>query len=104
MTSNTEQTLAEQRLALRTKLLTQRQLIEHKLGPLTEATGGYPRSMTMRFVTRQPALVAKLLVGVATLFLGVRIYGSITVAFSVARIVRSTYIASTGRKNKNEPL
>jgi hypothetical protein len=29
--------------------------------------GSYPRSRTMRFLTQQPALIIRLLVGVATL-------------------------------------
>lgn len=97
MTSSAEHSRVEQRLALRRELAAQRQLIAYQLGPSSGITGSFPRSMTMRLVTRQPALAAKLLVGIATFLVGVRIFGSITTALTVARIVRSTYIARSRR-------
>jgi hypothetical protein len=67
MSSATDISLVEQRQSLRRQLQAQRQVIAQQLGPESAMHGSYPRSRTMRFLTQQPALVIRLLVGVATL-------------------------------------
>lgn len=66
MTSTTDVSLIEQRQTLRQRLLAQRLLIMRQLGP-PSVEGGYPRSMTMRLLTRQPALASRLLLAAAAL-------------------------------------
>jgi hypothetical protein len=61
--------LAEQRQSLRRRLQSQRQVIAQQLERGSGMNGGYPRSRTMRFLTRQPALTIRLLVGLATLLM-----------------------------------
>jgi len=76
MISLANASLTEQRLALRQRLQAQREQIARALDP-TPATGsGYPRSMTMRFLIRRPAMAAKLLAGLATLLVGARLFSS----------------------------
>lgn len=70
MTTGTTIPLTEQRQALRRRLLAQRQQIAQQLGPTSETSGSYPRSMTMRFLLRRPALAARLLVGATNLLRG----------------------------------
>jgi hypothetical protein len=69
MSSITDTPLVEQRLSLRRRLQAQRQVIAQQLGQESGMNGSYPRSRTMRFLTltQQPALVIRLLVGLATL-------------------------------------
>jgi hypothetical protein len=66
MSSTTEVSLVEQRQRLCRQLQAQRQLIARRLGPEPEASGRYPRSFTMRLLSFQPALLMRLLVGLAT--------------------------------------
>jgi hypothetical protein len=70
MTTDTMIPLTEQRLALRRRLLVQRQQIAQQLGPKSETSGSYPRSMTMRFLMQRPALAARMLVGLTNLLRG----------------------------------
>ena len=58
MTAASMPTLAEQRLAIRLQLQAQRLSIASLLVPA--AGGHYPRSMTMRLLINQPALLARL--------------------------------------------
>lgn len=75
MNSSTDVSLIEQRQTLRLRLLAQRQLIAHQLGPTPEVNSGYPRSMTMRFLTRRPAALAtRLLVEFASLLVDARFF------------------------------
>jgi len=67
MTSITDASLVEQRQSLRRRLQAQRQVIAQQLAQESGMNAGYPRSRTMRFLTQRPALVIRLLVGVATL-------------------------------------
>lgn len=64
MTLPVEPSLVERRLLLRQRLLTQRMLLAQELGPVPATRSAYPRSITMRLITQQPALVARVLVGV----------------------------------------
>jgi len=74
MTSIADISLVEQRQGLRRRLQVQRQLIANQLGPTPRIDSGYPRSMTMRFLMRRPAMAAKLLAGLATLLVGARFF------------------------------
>jgi hypothetical protein len=65
MSSITDIPLVEQRLSLRRRLQAQRQVIAQQLGQESGMNGNYPRSRTMRFLTQQPALIIRLLVGLA---------------------------------------
>jgi hypothetical protein len=67
MSSIADTPLVEQRLSLRRRLQAQRQVIAQQLGQESGMNGSYPRSRTMRFMTQQPALIIRLLVGLATL-------------------------------------
>ena len=67
MTSITDTSLVEQRESLRRRLQAQRQVIAQQLGQESGMNARYPRSRTMRFLTQQPALIIRLLVGLATL-------------------------------------
>jgi hypothetical protein len=89
-TSATENSLIEQSQILRQQLRAQRKRIGQQIDPVTTVNASYPRSMTMRFITQRPALVAGLVAEVATLFLGARFLKSAMAALSVARIVRSS--------------
>ena len=66
MTSSTDTSFVEQRQSLRRQLQAQRQVIAQQLGQESGMNGSYPRSRTMRFLT-QPALIIRLLVGLASL-------------------------------------
>ena len=85
-----EGSLIEQSQALRQQLRAQRKRIKQQIDPVTAMNTNYPRSMTMRFITQRPALVAGLVTEVATLLLGARLLKSVAAALSVARIVRSS--------------
>ena len=90
MNSSTDVSLVEQRQTLRLRLLAQRQLIAHQLGPTPEDKSSYPRSKTMRFLTRRPGLATSLFGEIATLLIGARFIKSIISVMTLARIVRST--------------
>jgi hypothetical protein len=97
MSSVRDITLFEQRQTLRLRLQEQRQLIAYRLGPAPFATSGYPRSMTMRFLTQRPDLAVRLLSGLATLLVGRRYFRVVATAVAVAGIVRSIAITRPGR-------
>ncbi len=88
MTLSIEVPLVEQRQALRERMRAQRQIIAKQLSPAPEFDGGYPRSKTMRFLTRRPGLAVTLLAEFAALLAGARYVKSMTAASAVARIVR----------------
>jgi hypothetical protein len=67
MSSITDTSLVEQRQSLRRQLQAQRQVIAQRLGQESGMNASYPRSRTMRFLTQRPALIIRLLVGLATL-------------------------------------
>ena len=96
MTPPAELPLVEQRRMLREKMRAQRQLIAEQLGPAPDANGSYPRSKTMRFLTRQSGLAVTLLAEGAALLVGARFARSMRAVTAMARIARA---ASTGRSN-----
>lgn len=67
MSPITDIPLVEQRQSLRRRLQAQRQVIAQQLGQESGMNGSYPRSETMRFLTQRPALIIRLLVGLASL-------------------------------------
>jgi hypothetical protein len=73
MTSAADSFLLEQWQTLRLQLQEQRGVIAQRLGPASSAQpGGYPRSMTMRFLKQQrQGLLIRLVLGSASL-LGAR--------------------------------
>lgn len=86
---NTTHSLPEQRLALRRKLMLQRQRIVHLLSPARDDPGGFPRSMTMRFLLRRRPLVGRILSEAAIVLLGPRLIRSLSGLVGLAGAVRS---------------
>lgn len=72
MTLPAQVPLALQRRALRERMLAQRQVIAARLGPAQDDRDAYPRSRTMRFLTKRPGRVLALLTGLAALLVGAR--------------------------------
>ena len=67
MTPEAQRALDARREALCVHLQAQRQIIAQQLGGETGLRGAYPRSNTMRLLTRQPGLVIRALGGLARL-------------------------------------
>jgi hypothetical protein len=67
MSPGSDGSLLEQRQRLRQRLREQRQFIAQRLGSASEVHSSYPRSITMRLLTRRPGLFIRLLLGFATL-------------------------------------
>lgn len=88
MTTPKTRTLNEQRLELRQQLLAQREQIAHQLQPAPQASNRYPRSSTMRFLTRWQALPIGLVAGAASLLTGRRLAASLVTAITLAQVVR----------------
>jgi len=81
--------IEEQRDALRKRMQLQRQVIAEKLGPPPEMDTGYPRSKTMRFLTRRPGLAATVLAELFGLIVGAHHAKAVTAATALSRIVRA---------------
>ena len=79
----------EQSRALRQRIQSQRAVIAKQLGPVEEPDGSYPRSKTMRFLARSPAVAVTVLAEVATLFMGARHAKAVTAFMALSRIMRS---------------
>lgn len=90
MTPIADPTLLEQRQTLRRQLLQQRQVIAQQIRGQPAPTLGTPRSATMRFLKSRPVLAAFLFRSVARLVLGPSTYRSVTTAFAVLSILRSS--------------
>ena len=91
MTSQREAPIEQQRQALRERIRAQRSLIAEQLGPPPDAGDGssYPRSNTMRFLTRSPAMAVTVLAELAALIVGSRHAKAATAVMAISRIVRS---------------
>ncbi len=87
MNPTEELSLEEKRLQLRQQMWAQRQQLAEKLHP-PPRTDVYPRSMTMRFLTKQGGLRAAL--ALATAFLGTKRFKSLSTLFLVSRMVSSS--------------
>ena len=94
--TDTDIPLSEQREALRQQIRNQRDVISLKFIKATAANNAYPRSVTMRFLTQQPA--AKIIAEAATLFIGARLFKSLPKVLTVAKIIKSF---STSKSNVN---
>ena len=88
MTTPTTRSLDEQRLELRQQLLAQREQIARQLEPAPQAVNGYPRSKTMRFLTRWQALPTGALAGAARFLTGGRLAASLVTAVTLVQAVR----------------
>jgi hypothetical protein len=96
VTSTKDVAFNEQRAALREKIRAQRQLIADQLGPGSADNGSYPRSKTMRFLTRRPGMAVALLAELAALLVGAHYAKSMNAILALARIARTTAGARTG--------
>ncbi len=77
--------LSEQRQALRRQLTAQRERIARQIDPAVESADQYPRSMTMRLLTRHGPTAARLL----SLWAGGRLLRSTSAIAVLARILQS---------------
>ncbi len=89
MTLRAQVPLAEQRRALRERMLAQRELIAARLGPAQDDGDTYPRSRTMRFLRKRPARLLALLAGLAALLAGARNAKFIAAVAAMTRFLRS---------------
>ncbi len=85
--------LAEQRQSIRRQLQLQRQVVAQRLAPTATTGGGYPRSMTMRFLIQRPELVTRLL----KLIVGARLASSIAPLLALLHLLPAA-IAFSGRR------
>ncbi|MEO4046034.1 hypothetical protein AAFN46_02940 [Pseudomonas sp. CAU 1711] len=76
----------EQHQALRQRLQQQRQRIEHLLARSQYDDGVFPRSLTMRLLTRRPALVVRLAMQLA-LLLSPGLLRSLSAALLTSRLL-----------------
>jgi len=67
MTSATQPSLEVQRQELRTRLQAQRRLIAEQLSIGSSASQAFPRSLTMRLLTKRPQMIVKALGGLVGL-------------------------------------
>ena len=89
MNTETVMSLEEQRLALRLRLSLQRQRLRHLLTPASSAADTFPRSMTMRLITRRPAATFRLISQVALLLLGPRLVRGLGGALLISKLLYS---------------
>lgn len=88
MTTLTSRTLDEHRLELRQQLQVQREQIVRQLHPTPRAINRYPRSKTMRFLTRWNALPIGAVAGAARFLPGGRLVAPLVTAYALTRAVR----------------
>jgi len=88
MTTSTARSLDEQRLELRQQLLAQREQIARQLQPTSQAINRFPRSRTMRFLTRWQALPIGVVAGAARSLPGGRLTASLITALTLVQTVR----------------
>ena len=91
-----QKSLQEQRLALRRMLAEQREIIAFQLTPryrLQQSNAGtalaYPRSLTMRWLSQNPAPAVKLMLGIATWLLGARVAGAVHDGMKFIKMLRT---------------
>lgn len=97
MTPQADVPMEQRRQALRERIRAQRGLIAEQLGPPPEADGSYPRSKTMRFLSRSPAMAVTALAELAALIAGTRHAKAATAVMAISRIVRSAAANGSGR-------
>jgi hypothetical protein len=89
--------IEQQRQALRNRIRAQRSLIADQLGPPPQVDDGtYPRSKTMQFLTRSPAMAVTVLAELAALVAGTRHAKAATAVMAISRIVRSAAANGSG--------
>ncbi len=89
MSNSSSHELATQRLALRAALRTQRLHIAAQLDPPLPVQRDFPRSATMRFLTRQPAIIAGIVTRFAPALLGPRVAQSALMAITLGKVARA---------------
>jgi hypothetical protein len=88
-------TLLEQRLACRAQLAKQRQVIAFQLSPKLALTheelnaSKYPRSLTMRFFSQNPAPAFSMILRLATMVVGARASGVLSTGLQIYRMFRA---------------
>lgn len=103
MTDSAPASLAEQRLQIRQRMQAQRGHIAHLLAPTESINPAYPRSHTMRLITRQPVLAAQLLTPIATFLLGARLIRTLSTAALLARALRTLAIRRQQLRLQQKP-
>jgi hypothetical protein len=92
VTAESRVPLAEQRRLLRAQLGTQRQRLSDQLAAAGRPREGFPRSVTVRWLIREPELVSRLVGGIA----GRRVAAAMPSVLLLVRFL-STSIAATPR-------
>ena len=92
MTSIIETSLVAQREKLRQQLQEQRKLIARQLSSGSKGNNGYPRSATMRFLTKRPVLVSGLLAELAILLTGARLFKLLGALLALVKILHPALI------------
>ncbi len=92
MTSMTEEYLVVQREKLRKQLQEQRRSIAGQLSLHTNRDNIYPRSATMRFLTKNPTLMTGLFTEAMMLLAGVRMFKLLNTLLVLVRILRPALI------------
>jgi len=93
MTSCTEEALVLQREILQKQLKEQRKLIAQQL-LLSGAEGNsvYPRSMTMRFLSKRPELIGKIFSDMMALIVGARLFKLLGALLALVKILKPSLI------------
>lgn len=99
MTTDTAVSLAGQRRALREQLKAQRRALARELAAADDIGDGYPRSVTMRWLIREPELVGKLVGQIA----GARTAAALPVVLLLVRLLHSTLVVRSVRQRTDPP-
>ncbi|MBA3582020.1 MAG: hypothetical protein H0W44_06140 [Gammaproteobacteria bacterium] len=99
MTTFTNQSLAEQRKTLRERLLTQRQLIAQQIQKPARTAPGNMRSMTMRLLTRKPALTTGIVSGLSTFLVPGKLLKSVSVIIAITKFIQASKRSSSTSDN-----
>jgi len=90
-------TLDQQKELLQRKLQGQRQRLVNQLTPKKPGPNDYPRSMTMRFLTKRNG--AKWLASTAAGLLGAKTFKSVSAAIVVSKMVSSLFAQQQARRS-----
>jgi len=88
MTSCTEESLVLQREKLQKQLQEQRKLIEKQLLNRVDGNNVYPRSVTMRFLSKRPELIGKIFSEIMELLVGVRLLKLLGTLLALVKILK----------------
>lgn len=89
MTPVSNASLRAQGLVLRLQMQAQRARIAERIDVSSARRSGYPRSLTMRFLARRPAVAMHLAVELGTVLLGARVIRSLLAAKRLVGAVRT---------------